>query len=185
MVILTIALATAAEAQGPGRQRLTVYLENHSRAPLPVIAAARAASGDLFSAIGIDIEWRGSAPEPPPDGAYLVMTIVNHAPPDFGAGVLAAAYPFERVHIRLLYDRVLASAGLPVEPLRLAHTMAYVMAHEIGHMLQGVSRHSATGVMKAKLGQEDLLAMQLGKLRFEPSDIRLIHLGVAGRMGGQ
>ena len=35
-------------------------------------------------------------------------------------------------------------------PFRTGFLLGHVLAHEIGHVLQGVARHSATGVMKGR-----------------------------------
>jgi hypothetical protein len=48
------------------------------------------------------------------------------------------------------------------------------MAHEIGHVLQGVNRHSESGVMKANWTDIDFESMTFEPLRFTPEDARLI-----------
>ena len=54
--------------------------------------------------------------------------------------------------------------------------LAYVLAHEIAHVLQAVDRHSETGVMKASWDKGDYFSMGRGRLKFTPSDIGLIRL---------
>ena len=56
--------------------------------------------------------------------------------------------------------------------------LAHVLAHEITHILQGIKRHSKTGVMKAKWSYEDIRKMTWKPLPFAEEDIRLIHLGM-------
>jgi hypothetical protein len=48
-------------------------------------------------------------------------------------------------------------------------------------MLQGVARHSPSGVMRAHWKHEDYLAMQRGDLWFDTFDVKLIHDGLTGR----
>jgi hypothetical protein len=175
-VILLAALGPALEAQ-----TIPIYLSNRSAAPQQVIYAARTVAGKLFRDIGIEIEWRIGNPGPSVEGLPLVLTITDNTPDDYHRGALADAYPFERIHIQILYDRVLASTPLRITPLVLAH----VMAHEIAHMLQAVNRHSRSGMMKANWSHEDYLTMQRGELRFEPFDIQLIQRGVATRSATQ
>ena len=62
-------------------------------------------------------------------------------------------------------------------PILLAH----VPAHEIAHILQGVSRHSASGVMKAGFGAADHNKMKRKGLGFTNEDIDLIHIGLDKR----
>ena len=53
--------------------------------------------------------------------------------------------------------------------------LGLVMAHEIGHALEGVARHSEEGVMKANYTLQDLHAMRKGRLHFASEDAGLIH----------
>jgi hypothetical protein len=55
------------------------------------------------------------------------------------------------------------------------------MTHEITHLLQGISRHSATGVMKARWGTKDVVDMANNPLPFTPEDIDLIQCGLVRR----
>ena len=62
-------------------------------------------------------------------------------------------------------------------PMLLAH----VLVHEMTHILQGVSRHSETGVMKAHWDESDFGQMRIKALPFTEADIHLIQRGVDGR----
>jgi hypothetical protein len=59
--------------------------------------------------------------------------------------------------------------------------LAHVLAHEIAHILQGCSRHSVSGLMKARWNADDFTAISRNELRFAPEDIELIYLGVGRR----
>ena len=59
--------------------------------------------------------------------------------------------------------------------------LAHVMAHEIAHMLQGISRHSETGIMKPKWSSAEMRELYYKPLSFEPQDIKLIELGLRKR----
>lgn len=57
--------------------------------------------------------------------------------------------------------------------------LAYVMAHEIAHVLQGVYHHSDSGLMKAHWkGSDAKLMMQPKSLRFTELDADLILSGL-------
>ena len=60
--------------------------------------------------------------------------------------------------------------------------LAHVLVHEITLILQGVSRHSGEGVMKAQWGQGDFNRMLSKPLEFTSEDVSLIHDGLAVRM---
>jgi hypothetical protein len=57
--------------------------------------------------------------------------------------------------------------------------LAHVMVHEITHILQGISRHSDSGVMKANWSGEDFQRMRYKVLPFAEEDVVLIHRGLA------
>ena len=55
------------------------------------------------------------------------------------------------------------------------------MAHEVTDILQGICRHSASGVMKARWDEEDFLQMAWKPLPFTDYDIDLIRRGLDAR----
>jgi hypothetical protein len=64
-----------------------------------------------------------------------------------------------------------------------AFVLAHVMVHEITHIVQGVSRHSDTGLMKARWTAHDILKMRNGPLPFTREDLDLIYRGLSTRRG--
>ena len=92
---------------------------------------------------------------------------------------MAYAMPFgvsgTRIHV--FCDRVRGATRNGVNGTILGH----VLAHEIAHVLQGVSRHSAEGVMKARWEQTDYQQMKSGTLSFDPTDVELIRAAVEKR----
>ena len=57
---------------------------------------------------------------------------------------LAYALPYEGTHIVILFDRV-----RKMQPNYVPAVLAHVLVHEVTHILQGIQRHSESGVMKA------------------------------------
>ena len=55
------------------------------------------------------------------------------------------------------------------------------MVHEISHILQGVNRHSAQGVMKSHWDDRDLREMLWKPLEFTGEDVLLINQGLDAR----
>jgi hypothetical protein len=87
---------------------------------------------------------------------------------------LAYAMPHEGVHIVVFWDRM--ECGLiPTELL------AHVMVHEITHILEGVSRHSESGIMRAQWTEVDHKTMKTHPLSFAAEDVDLIHRGLVTR----
>jgi hypothetical protein len=50
----------------------------------------------------------------------------------------------------------------------LARAAGYVLAHEVEHTMQGVARHSESGILKAHWSTEDFKEMTYHKLAFVP-----------------
>src|SRR5579859_1013855 len=106
----------------------------------------------------------------------MVVSLMTSTPKAFHPGALAYALPYEGVHIQVFYDRIAQS-----DPDLAPSLMACVIVHEITHILQGVDRHSESGIMKAKWTSSDYTQMKRGMLRFTAADVELIHDGFAAR----
>jgi hypothetical protein len=48
--------------------------------------------------------------------------------------------------------------------------LGHVLAHEIGHVLQGTGRHSPSGVMKAHWDEDDYIIMRSKNIEFTRED---------------
>jgi hypothetical protein len=153
--------------QGP---RVPVCVENPSDGWASLIQAEGLAS-KMFATAGVAIEWRG-VNNCPADGIRVSMSTrtraTNH--PDS----LGYALPYEGTHVVLFWDRVRGS----VEPRVLSCLAAHVLVHELTHTLQGVVRHSATGVMKPEFTLTDISQMKFRPLPFTEEDIQLIQNGL-------
>jgi hypothetical protein len=55
------------------------------------------------------------------------------------------------------------------------------MVHEITHVLQGIARHSDSGVMKANWSGEEFQRMRYKSLPFTEEDVVLTHRGLEVR----
>jgi Zn-dependent protease with chaperone function len=151
---------------------VTVYLLAHERymACIP----AQALAGRMFAAIGISLEWVNGKPDAESSPPPIIIEVVMGAPENFKPRSLAYALPYEGSHITVFVDRI--------ENMRApGNVLAHVMVHEIAHILQGISRHSATGVMKARWTSGDFADMRFRPLPFTPLDIELIYSGLALR----
>jgi len=75
-----------------------------------------------------------------------------------------------------------------VEPLadELACSRAVILghavAHEIGHLLLGANRHSASGIMRAHWSEKELHCASAGSLTFLPQQAELLRAAVQARM---
>lgn len=91
-------------------------------------------------------------------------------------GALAYALAYEGVHIQVFYDRIAVS-----DPDLVPYLLANVVVHEITHILQGIDRHSDSGIMKARWTAYDFTMMKRHQLGFTDFDVELIQCGLAAR----
>jgi len=152
-------------------QRVNVCVENvigFDSLPL-----AQQTASKMFAEAGVKFYWhRGLAGCPLP---AILISLSNQAPSDVPADALAYALPFDGSHIVILSDRLQRR----VQPAEISSLLAHVLVHEITHILQGISRHSASGVMKAHWDGPDYQTMRFKPLTFAPEDIDLIRRGLA------
>ena len=104
-----------------------------------------------------------------------MVSLTENTPANFLPNALALAKVYEGVHITVFWDRVERLSRFAPPTFVLAH----VLVHEITHILQGIDRHSESGVMKSRWTPEDYRAMASKPLPFTPLDVKLIHLGLA------
>jgi hypothetical protein len=139
-----------------------------------LLNGAEAVASDLFAGIGVKIQWRQarncSAPA-------IHITLSNSTPSTFRPNALAYALPYEGTHIVIFYDRVRNT----VEPGKQRCLLGHVIAHEVTHILQGVARHSESGVMKAQWNGDDYQHMAWKPLQFTGIDVQLIYCGLKAR----
>jgi hypothetical protein len=177
MVIMAAAgvNSVAAGTGGEPVQRVIVCMDKAGNVELR-FATERAS--EIFRRIGVEIDWR-IGDSCPSFGEVIRISFSFVTPDTLRLGALAYAHPYEGTRIVVFYDRVCQQAK--ARCLRMNRLLAYVLAHEIAHLLQGISRHSATGIMKAQWTADDILPMRRSALCFSPLDVELIGLGLAAR----
>jgi hypothetical protein len=174
MITMAAILAGSAWAASKSdSQTLAICLEDGKHAGVER-AAAKASS--MFLSAGVKLEWHGEASLCQGNRDAMVLSFITSTPKAFHPGALAYALPYEGVHIQVFYDRIAQSY-----PDLVPSLMAHVMVHEITHILQGINRHSAGGIMKPLWTSSDYTQMRRGQLWFTAGDIQLIHDGFAAR----
>jgi hypothetical protein len=174
VMVAMAAVAGLAQA-GEVKQTVTVYMTNEHVAMTSASFAKQEASR-MFAAAGITLQWRGMGRSPLPADA-IVVDMVQQGAESRCPGALACAAVYEGVHIQVFFDRMQQVVPKNVVPALLAH----VLVHEITHILQGASRHSENGVMKATWGAKDYAQMSRKALTFTDTDVLLIRRGLVAR----
>jgi hypothetical protein len=153
--------------------RITVCMD---RRPDVQIAYASLGASRLFAAVDVELEWHTLRTCPTTEDAIHIV-FSDLTSPANRPGALAYAYPYQTGRVVIFYDRVEASTPRT----GLSRLLAYVMAHEIAHVLQAVSRHSENGIMKSVWNGHDRAQIQLNTLEFSLEDIEFIHKGIKAR----
>ncbi len=178
-------LAAAATAQGRGfapvapASTVAVCIEYDQQARL--VQTAQPVATRLLAAADVTLRWHTGFKHCPENA--LRIALQEHSSPSEHPGAFGYAQPYEKATIRVFLDRVLASQpGGADSANALPALLGHVLAHEIAHLLQGIIRHSHTGLMRAHWTVEDNKRMRTTPLSWDPDDIELIRLGLAARL---
>ncbi len=171
MAAITAASACAGETAWAPQRKVTVCSATGADFTIP---RAQSIVAGMFAGIGVGIEWKTERACPPD---AIRISFSYNSDPDLLPDALAYALPYEGTHIVVFYDRLRKRCP----SIRLSGVLAHVMAHEITHILQGVNRHSESGVMKAAWTLEDFNEMAFKPLPFTAFDVELIHNGLDAR----
>lgn len=133
---------------------------------------------DAYAEIGIRVVWHSASSLPSdcvqtPMHRQIVFDLSTGAA-GRSQGALAFANPYSKkgACVTLLIDRLKDSAER--NPDTTGIVMGHVLAHEIGHVLQGIARHSETGLMKERWSVKEIQEMWRARLRFTAYDAELI-----------
>jgi hypothetical protein len=171
LAVMTAALGGSAW----GETQVTVCMQ-YSADIQPAIAEKTATK--MFADIGVTVAWL-HVRTPCPRERVIVVDLSYHSRPDDHGDAFAYALPYEGTHIVVFWDRIQKSSKMP--PGRAHILLAHVLVHEITHILQGVARHSETGVMKPSWDDNDFFQMMTKPLSFTDSDVTLIRSGLDAR----
>ncbi len=175
--LLMIGLLTAAPGGSGPATPIPVCLGSWAYVEPYVLNRAKFISSRMFAGAGVALDWRspGSSVCRANDGRAIVIEFSADSLPDSHPGAMGYTQPYEGVHVMVLIDRVQRCAQ---NPNTIASILAHVVVHEMTHLIEGISRHSATGIMKAHWGVEDLTTMAIEPLPFAPEDLSLIQTGL-------
>ena len=170
-LLACMAHATAYGSDHP--QKLTACLRVEIPDPHLISRLAQGLATRIFADNGIPLDWRPCEAADESSQAPIVVQLVSGKKEGRLSGVLGYAVPYRR-HIIIFYDRI--------ETMQDAwNVLGHVMVHEITHIIQGVSRHSDTGLMKPHWSTHDLSEMRYKPLSFAQEDLILLYSALAMR----
>jgi hypothetical protein len=170
------AILTSVAAAGSGAQKrppdIVVFVHADS-AGVSAFGAAEGRAAKMLAAAGVSVAWRLGKPNYRGPAEVIEAVLTTRTDENFRPGALAYATigPQSGIRIVVFYDRILHDGINSSAPI-----LAHVLVHEITHILEGVERHSAYGVMKATWEGDDWMRMHFSGLPFADEDLQLIHL---------
>jgi len=157
-----------------GSRAVTICL-SYNPEPKVEVASALGIASEMFAEI--DIQLHGHSGQQFCKNTAertIFVNLSSQTPPTRNPGALAYALPFEGQHIEIFYDRIVR---LGLSPLLTGRLLAYVLVHEIAHLLQRLDHHSSDGIMKPRWETEDYLDKR-SRVTFTEDDVDLIYRGM-------
>jgi hypothetical protein len=160
----------------PNRQ-ITVRIYDYAQVPRQVLEGAKREATSVLRKTGIETVWLDcyvNGHENPACDRFLSALRHNTCgtavlPKNGGGGT----------HATVFYDGLekVAKGQRVRQRLILGHTLA----HEMGHLLLGSTRHSRQGIMRAVLSSKDWHLAGMGWLVFTPRQARRLRAQVSAR----
>jgi hypothetical protein len=167
-VILTAARVADAAEQG---QLPIIRLEmaNDAEVPVAILKKSQNEVARIFAAAGFGVEWIETGPMLTVQMVTSAPVYSDAAPPVLGVASRTPGGATAQIFFNQVEDLALR---WHVDVGRL---LAYVVAHEIGHLLLPRMPHSVTGVMKADWDPDTIREAAAGSLTFTGSQIKRLH----------
>lgn len=153
----------------------TITIELHNlQAPFAAIGLAEATVTRVYTNIGVIFHFRMGTSNSPSNKIAIEFKTGTPAALHPGALAYCELHETSPIQIHVLFDRVRRASSDP--PLGIL--LGYVIAHELGHILEASNKHSANGIMKAHWTYADFEQMSIGEFRFSSEDVESIRIGI-------
>lgn len=132
-----------------------------------MLVRAQTETARIYAAVGVRFVWEADALSLLPRLTMLIVSNPDTWPERVAATALGAAPAGDDGVGRLayaFYGRIQDSARRHgTDPAKI---LAYVMAHELGHLLLGRGAHSFTGIMSGRWDRYEIQSVERSVLRF-------------------
>jgi len=181
MSAFLLAVLVASSAPSP----LSVAVFDYARVPPQWLSWAKQEMSRIYGEIGVEITWHDASSDartnsvdklqpdtgPLPQAALIVLILpesqaTQERIPQSVIGYSAGTADECRRVAYVLYGRMDQFRLEQAPAIYRAKLLAYLMAHEVGHLLLPVQSHSPSGIMRAQWSRADLELAQQGRLRF-------------------
>jgi len=186
-LVVMLVSATSIVAEPVDRPSVRVRVNDYASVAVDLLARAQDEVKQLYARIGVETTWLATrrlsdrddlSHSEDANATELTVIVLSSsmttrmAPPEDAIG-MAATTPTDNGRIAyVFYDR------LQIDPLQSDDSnvaaLAFVMAHEIGHLLLPYGSHSETGVMRGRWDRKTFRRLEVQRLRFTPLQGRQI-----------
>jgi hypothetical protein len=179
MSLITTVVAGAPRCMNASTLRLTLVIYDHAHVGPDTLAAAESTVSEIFTHAGVQLIWR--------DGfAYAAerRVALNPAPEDPTTLVIKLQPESEAVRygVKSVCGGIGFESGAIIFVRSFDSTrLAYVIAHELGHMLLGPNAHAIVGIMRGTLLPGDWEKAAQGTLGFTHSQNQQIRTWIDQR----
>lgn len=198
LVVVGLALSLWAKAPkesgGSAAVRVVVRVQNYAGVPQQELQAAEAEAQRILGRAGVIADWtecspRDTSPSPPCERPLSSNEFNLRLLPEAMARgfaqrdtVYGYAVPCER-RARTCYAYVFDARIEATSEHTISHAalLGHVAAHELGHLLLYDVHHSATGIMTARWGEDELRAAARGDLLFFPAQAKRMRADLLAR----
>ena len=177
LVTMVLAAGIGVNGYAAEKTRVDVYLDDRDDSA-ELLRQGKVVAWGIFRQIGVGLIWHPVRSANGTERSGFTIRLREHAPDTAAPAALASTRleDFRGREITIYKDRL---EGFVVSHPNLASVAAgYVMAHELAHAMQGIDRHSDSGILKACWTRYDFEDMVYLKLNFTSADVALIHEGL-------
>ena len=167
VVAVMITVASVADAAEPGQLPVIhLQMDNAASAPAAVLERSQHEVTRIFAEAGLDVEWTETGPRFTVQVVTSALGYSTAASTVMGVALRTSSGATAQVFFNQVQD---FAHRWRVDVSRL---LAYVIAHEVGHLLLPRMPHSATGVMKADWDTDLVRQAAAGSLTFTESQVK-------------
>jgi hypothetical protein len=157
LVVAVVSVADAADAGQP--PSIALQIRNDTRVPDDVVERARQEVTRIFADAGLPVQWTETAPRFIVTIQPQVLGYARADSPVMGVAQRSPAGSSVRVFLKQVQDFA------RVHRIALSTMLAYVIAHELGHLFLGTS-HAPGGLMQAGWDKRLVREAATGTLTF-------------------
>jgi hypothetical protein len=169
LVVTVVSIADAAETADPFT--IDLQMKSEARVPAAVLEESRDEVTRIFADAGIVVRWTDTAPRFVVSIVPQVLGYGTATSSVMGVAQRTAAGSSVRVFFKQVHDFA------RTYHVDLTTVLAYVIAHEVGHLLLPATPHSPTGLMQAEWHRAVVRDAARGSLTFTEPQVARIRAG--------